>query len=66
MKTKITPAELMMDLALHATVLDTWRSYPNGKVPGAFINALPEETRAILRELKSGDIENLRPDALAL
>lgn len=72
MKTKITPAELIMDLALHAQFI--WmdgRRCPAGSrdfrtTPGAVIQRLPEEQRAILRKLKSADIENLRPDALAL
>jgi hypothetical protein len=63
---------LKPQMALHAEFI--WmdgRKCPGGSrhyrtTPGAVIQRLPEEQRAILRKLKSADIENLRPDALAL
>ena len=72
MKPQRTPAELLANLALHAEFI--WmdgHKCPGGSrayrtTPGAVIQRLPEEQRAILRKLKSADIENLRPDALAL
>ena len=60
---KETPAEVLHDIALHVQFV--WcggdKLSPGG--PGAVIQRLPEERRAILRELKSSDIESIRPGA---
>jgi len=59
-----TPAEALEAAMWHPHLICTNRYRgPNSK-PGEVILDLPESERALLRDLKSDDIANIRSDAL--
>jgi hypothetical protein len=63
MKTTSKAGHLLHELAERAQHIVMCGGHHFKKTPGAFIERLPEEKRAVLRELRSDDIADFRvPD----
>ena len=61
---KSTPMETFESLMWGALFLDRYGRGEKGKVPGAVVLEAPAKARELLKELKSEDLSNIRPDAI--
>ena len=61
----MSPRRLIQELAEHALWYQVASCNPRSefnRVPGRFIERLPERQRAVLRQLRSDDTDNVRVD----